>query len=289
MRPEVPDLTLLPPSTMPACWVLSGMDGAVSLRFDAKTGLEEGTGSDALCVDTGQPLLEGVGADILSLGHATRLQKGCLECLENDSFLIGMAQLPADANNIEEQSYRIYRAIIETTGERSLYRIWNYVPGINHEAPGMMENYKLFCSGRVRAFAEHYGDEDTAHFPSASATGSGNGLLTVVFLAGFPTATHWENPDQVPAYKYPQKYGPRSPAFARASRFTDPDGGEWVMVAGTAAIKGSETLYPGDFARQLPVTFDNLNLMLGQVGMQLNGQGVTRRRHVKVFLRNRKN
>jgi enamine deaminase RidA (YjgF/YER057c/UK114 family) len=259
------------------------------LRFDTSAGENNLPAKGVVCGGTGQPLLDGHKEDALSLHQASYHQLDCLEYLENEAFMIGMAQLPADPTNLGEQSHRIYRSIIETTGTRSLYRIWNFVPGINHETPGLLENYKLFCRGRAQAFAERFGDKDTTHFPSASATGCVNGRLTVIFLAGTAPATHWENPDQVPAYKYPQKYGPRSPAFARASRFTDLEGGEWILVAGTAAIKGSETLYPGDFERQLPVTLDNLDIVLRGAGIQLNGQSGARRRHLKVFLRHRSN
>jgi enamine deaminase RidA (YjgF/YER057c/UK114 family) len=234
--------------------------------------------------ETGQPLLDGNAEDILSIRGANIQQNGCLKYFENGNFLIGMAQLPADPASLESQSHRIYRALLATTGSWYLYRIWNFVPSINHEQPRILENYKLFCCGRSRAFSEAFGDGDTTHFPSASATGCQGGQLTVVFLAGEAPATHWENPEQVPAYEYPQQYGPRSPAFSRASRFTDTEGGEWILVAGTASIKGSETIHPGDFGRQLPVVFNNLDLVLRGAGMQLEGHS-RRRRHFKVFLR----
>ncbi len=52
-----------------------------------------------------------------------------------------------------------------------------------------------------------------------------------------------------------------------------------------AAIKGSETQHPGEFEKQLEVTFENIGIMLSQVGMDLHVPQPDRRRHFKVFLR----
>lgn len=236
----------------------------------------------------GQPLLAGNSCDMLLITRADFRRHECLECIENSDYIIGMARLAVTSANLEAESLRAYRAIIEATGTRHLYRIWNFVPKINHNAPGAMEHYKLFCSGRARAFGAYCGKAEQAHFPSASATGCRGDYLTIVFLAGVNTTKHWENPEQVPAYQYPEQYGPNSPSFARGSRFIDAKNGEWIFIAGTAAIKGSESLHPGDFNRQLAITFDNLDLVLGQVGLSLATKE-NRRRHFKVFLRNRKN
>lgn len=237
---------------------------------------------------TGQFLLDGHSCEILSIKGGNCHLHDCLNYIENDDLLIGIAQLPVTAANLEEQSERMYRAVIEITGSRYLYRVWNYIPRINEEEPGMIENYKLFCCGRAKALAKFYRDGNSMHFPAASATGCEGSHLTVVFLAGLLKPAHWENPEQLPAYEYPKKYGPRSPSFARASRFTDAEGGEWISVAGTAAIKGSETLFPGDFGRQLPIALENIDLVLRQVGMDLSAKK-SRRRHFKFFLRNSKN
>ena len=225
---------------------------------------------------------------MLSIAEAEWQQYDCLHYIDNGDFLIGIAKIAITPANFEKHSQHVYEAIIKTTGSRFIYRIWNYLPQINREEPGMMENYKLFCSGRALAFLNHYGREGSVHFPSASATGCEGNELTVVFLAGMTGVTHWENPEQLPAYKYPKKYGPCPPAFSRGSRFTDTKGGEWILVAGTAAIKGSETLYPRDFSRQLPVAFENMNTLLEQIGLNLAAQKM-RRSHFKFFLRNRKN
>ena len=287
MRPEISERKPAGGPKREGRWIIATTPDSGCLRFF--TGREPASARDPVFIDTGQPLLDGLAREGFVLGDTVCWRNGPVEWIENQLFILGRAQVPVTPATMEEESYRLYRQILEVVGQRSLYRIWNYVPNINHEEPGLLENYKLFCVGRSRAFAENYGATDTSHFPSASATGCSSDNLTVVFLAGFAEATHWENPEQVPAYKYPQQYGPRSPAFARASRFTGRDGNEWVFIAGTAAIKGSETQSPGQFEEQLEVTFENIGIMLSQAGMDLQNPQPDRRRHFKVFLRHPQN
>jgi enamine deaminase RidA (YjgF/YER057c/UK114 family) len=109
----------------------------------------------------------------------------------------------------------------------------------------------------------------------------------VIFLATRFAVENWENPEQTPAYCYPAQYGPRAPAFARASRFTDNNGVEWIFISGTAAIKGHETLHCGNFGGQLQVTLENVDIVLKKCGMRLEDCVSGRRRHFKAFLRHR--
>ena len=288
MRAKIAEISKSAPKISQTFWrIFSGAEGSCIRFKTCNEGPIKVSAFDAW-QSTGQPLLAGQSWDMLSITGAKCQRYDCLQCIDNGDFLIGIAQLPVTAANLEEQSRRIYRAIFKTTSSRFLYRIWNFVPRINREEQGMIENYKLFCSGRAQAFSDYYDHAESSHFPSASATGCDSDDLTVVFLAGAVGATHWENPEQIPAYKYPEKYGPRSPAFARGSRFIDTKGGEWILVAGTAAIKGSETLYPGDFSRQLPVVIENMEIVLKQVGVNLAAEK-NRRSHFKFFLRHAKN
>ncbi len=72
-----------------------------------------------------------------------------------------------------------------------------------------------------------------------------------------------ENPRQVPAYKYSRRYGPRPPCFARATRLAQPiDGAWWLLVAGTASIRGELTVHVGDVDAQTVETLDNLDALL---------------------------
>jgi chorismate lyase / 3-hydroxybenzoate synthase len=121
--------------------------------------------------------------------------------------------------------------------------------------------------------------------PAASAVGCQGSQLEVIFVAGKTAPTHFENPEQVPAYFYPIEHGPRAPSFARATVGRDGDR-TWTFISGTAAIKGHESIAPGAMDTQLECTLDNLRLIARTCGLGDNlGAGRMQRRHFKIYLR----
>lgn len=219
------------------------------------------------------------------LGGCRIQQKDGILFLDDGVRIGGCGQVKANFKDLEGATYTLYRKILRLGEGRVFCRFWNYVPNINHVERGRLENYRQFCSGRSRAFADTNGQNRADLFPAASATGTSDGTLTVVFLATRTHVRNWENPEQVPAYQYPPKYGPLPPSFARASEFTEPSGAKWTFISGTAAIKGHESQYAGDFRSQLEVTLDNIDRTLRCAELRLV-QDAPRPRHFKVFLRN---
>jgi hypothetical protein len=121
--------------------------------------------------------------------------------------------------------------------------------------------------------------------PAASAVGSRGSDIDVIFAAGEIAPTHFENPEQVPAYHYPLEHGPRAPTFARATvvRGTKQT---WTFISGTSAIKGHETVGAGALDAQLDCTLDNLRLIGRKAGLGDDvGRGSDARRHFKIYLR----
>lgn len=173
--------------------------------------------------------------------------------------LIGCASEPLGGTDVAARTEALYRRLLAACRGRSLYRMWNYVPAIN-ATTSAGENYRAFCVGRARAFEQVFGPGFELRLPAASAVGSAGSRLDVVFVAGEPPPLHVENPEQVPAYRYPAEHGPRSPSFARAT-VARIDGRPAVFVSGTAAIKGHRTIAPGDLEAQLDCTLDNLRLI----------------------------
>ncbi len=155
-----------------------------------------------------------------------------------------------------------YQRLLRYTKERGyghLVRIWNYLPRINEPEDGQ-ERYRAFCVGRAAAFdAMNIAQQD---YPSACALGTQAEDLVIYLLASRRAPMHFENPQQVSAWHYPQDYGPRSPAFARASLLASAGGGSSLFVSGTASVVGHATRYPGDVAGQLRVTLQNLDALL---------------------------
>jgi enamine deaminase RidA (YjgF/YER057c/UK114 family) len=199
-------------------------------------------------------------------------------------FLLGHTSESVGERDLTGRAQRLYERVLSACRERHLYRIWNYVPGINVEVGGL-ENYRAFCKGRSLAFESAFGGAFQPKLPAASAVGSDGQALHVIFVAGEMVPRHVENPEQVPAYQYPPEYGPRSPSFSRATRVSEA-GRDWIYVSGTAAIKGHATMAPGSLAEQIDCTLDNLRLISRscEIGGEL-GAGAGWKRSFKIYLR----
>jgi enamine deaminase RidA (YjgF/YER057c/UK114 family) len=200
-----------------------------------------------------------------------------------DSLLAGHAT-QAVAGSLEACTLDLYGRLLRATAGRSLHRVWNYVPDINGLGLGL-ENYRAFSAGRARAFEAAFGAGYRQALPAASAVGCRGAAIALVFVAGNSAPRHCENPEQMPAYDYPPKHGPRSPSFARATVATH-RGRPLVYISGTSAIKGHETVAPGSTKAQIECTLDNLRLISAAAGTgeDLRSQSGWERRF-KVYLR----
>lgn len=172
-----------------------------------------------------------------------------------------------DSGTLEDQTRRAYAALlegIERAGYPHLIRIWNFVPGINDRSSGL-ERYMLFCNGRAEAFAARHGSGLAGRVPAASAVGTVGDALIVHAVAAKEPGRHVENPRQVAAYRYPPRYGPKSPSFARATVPAAPWPGA-LFVSGTASIVGHESVHLGDPGRQTGETMSNIEAVLDAAG-----------------------
>lgn len=175
----------------------------------------------------------------------------------NDDVLFGCVEIEREAS-LDTAAYRAYSLLfdfIDTRGYGHLLRVWNYFPGINSDADGL-ERYRRFCRGRHDAFVAK-GRVVANDAPAACALGSRSGPLIVYFLASREAGRRVENPRQVSAYHYPERYGPRSPTFSRAMLTpTRRDG--LLFISGTAGIVGHETRHVGNAPEQARETVANL-------------------------------
>jgi hypothetical protein len=248
-------------------------------------------------VTTSRPLARGGGLELQNavLGpeareaifpeSVTREPGAGLQLFTRAGLLLGCVTEPvADERALARQTQDLYRRVLVATRGRHLYRIWNYIPRINGLADGL-ENYRAFCQGRSLAFEAEAGAGFPQVLPSASGVGTADGCLSLVFVAGSARPRHFENPEQIPAYRYPAEHGPRPPSFSRATVAVLPDR-TLAFISGTAAIKGHQTVAPDTLAAQLDCTLDNLRLISSVAGLgdQL-GAGRGGRRHFKVYLR----
>ncbi len=159
--------------------------------------------------------------------------------------------------NASEQAYRRLLAHVQSSNFPHLLRIWNYLDAIT-EGEGDDERYRQFCAGRAAGFtiAERC-------FPAATAIGriDGRRVLQVYWLSAAQPGSPLENPRQVAAWRYPRRYGPQAPTFARAMLAAEglpmP-----LLLSGTAAVVGHASQHPGDIDAQLDETMRNFATMI---------------------------
>ena len=183
-----------------------------------------------------------------------RRRHGSFVLLQDENTLVGAACVTVD-QPLESVADLAYKNLLDSLEGYHLLRVWNYVPNIN-ESIGDLENYKSFCIGRSNQFTSHQ-----LSMSSASAVGITGKNLVIYFLAVKEPVRHWENPEQVPAYRYPSRYGPKSPSFSRASEVVCSTGYAPIYVSGTASIKGHESKHIGNLHKQLTTTLDNIRII----------------------------
>jgi chorismate lyase / 3-hydroxybenzoate synthase len=207
---------------------------------------------------------------------------------QDGDWLFGVIDVPEDAG-LEAAAGHAYAGLFDalrTTGFTQLLRVWNYLPRINadHEQGDAMERYKRFNAGRQQAFLDA-GERAFEGSPAACAIGSADGPLRVRFLAGRGVVRHVENPRQVSAYHYPQRYGPRAPTFSRAALAEVGDGRLGLFVSGTASIVGHESVHRGDVRAQVRETVANLQALLANASTKSSARWSLRDLHGVVYVR----
>lgn len=181
--------------------------------------------------------------------------------------------LEADAAIAAEQLYRQLIEQIKQSDHPYPLRLWNFMPGIN-AGNGDHERYRRFCIGRGRAL-EAAGLSD-ARMCAATAIGSQRPLMQLVALTGSAPGMTIENPRQVSAWNYPRQYGPRQPAFARATGIELDGLRKGLLVSGTASVVGHETAHPGDVEAQTLEAAVNLEALLENAAQQMQRRPLAR-------------
>ncbi|MEG8182828.1 hypothetical protein GZH49_30640 [Nocardia terpenica] len=185
------------------------------------------------------------------------------------------------------ERYAAAFGLADALGYPTLVRMWNYVGDINAANADGLEIYRDFCLGRAEAFAAH-----GKAMPAATGVGThGSGVVFYFLSCRSGGVTHIENPRQIPAYRYPRRYGPKAPTFARATHLLPDGGSDTLFVSGTAAILGHETVCTGDVVRQCEVALANIRELVGEQNLGRYGiakpYGLAAIRRAKVYVRHR--
>jgi len=215
-------------------------------------------------------------------------QQGGIHYAVSGDMIFGSIRLPesdeATMDTIVCTAYRRIFDLLQAEACPHLIRVWNYVPNISCTANGL-ERYQRFCLGRHQAFSER--NQFFEHgLPAATAIGVRQGDLHIHFLAARHAGKQIENPRQVSAFRYPHRYGPRSPSFSRAmlKKWND---GHHLYISGTASIVGHESCHEGDLDRQLQETLRNIESLLGHAGdtSETRGDYLNTLSSVKIYIR----
>lgn len=184
-----------------------------------------------------------------------------------------------NAEQVANELYDELLKFIEQSHHTQIVRFWNYLPHINHGA-GDNENYKRFCTGRLRAFANN--NIANEQFPAASAVGHFKEGITIYALTCSKQVSYFANPRQVDAFKYPRQYGPSSPSFARASTVAI-NNSKLCFISGTASILGHETVHEGNLELQLETIKENIFYLLDET--RFHAQEI---KTLRIYLRHKK-
>lgn len=211
-------------------------------------------------------------------------------CYAHDGeFLFGSCRIPehADQREATEAAYAAALELIDIRGYPHLCRLWHYISGLNHRNGDGLDVYQEFCVGRARAL-ERAGL--LADMPAATAIGARGGGIVLYFLAcRSGVQVDIDNPRQVPPCRYPSRYSPRSPNFARATYLSDGVGGGQIFVSGTASILGHQTVHTGDVGSQCRVALENIAHLVGDRNLSVHGVAPGRSLrdlgNVKVYVR----
>ena len=202
-----------------------------------------------------------------------QVRMGMVQMNETVNGLFGSLEVEVPMGSIEEITQDAYSRIFETLAAYPGFRViryWNFVPDIVEAAAADESVYQFFNAGRYRAFRAHYGETlDTMAIPAASAVGTKGTLLRIEFMAVTEetSVAMIENKDQVPAYRYSEKYGKVAPFFSRGVIF-DNHGQRLLLSSGTASITGENSLHPGDIYEQLCQSIHNLRILGSQFNLK---------------------
>jgi chorismate lyase/3-hydroxybenzoate synthase len=190
-----------------------------------------------------------------------------------------------DMRECSRVAYDLLQSYLQQSPHPWPLKIWNYIPGIN-DGEGDDERYRQFCLGRAEAVPIDPGGSP----PLPAATGIGTSIeesaLQVYFLAGALPGLDVENPRQVSAWRYPRRYGPKSPLFSRAT-IMRMNGSSQYLISGTASIIGHQTHHENQVSNQLLESLRNVQSLLqegrrlmGGMQAKLDGNGI-----LKVYIR----
>lgn len=210
------------------------------------------------------------------------------ESLHGERFrrvrLIAPAAAALDDAALLRITRSLYAALRAALGDHPPIRIWNGVPGIVDPSATGGDRYREFNAGRHAAFIDWFGDDPerfAAAMPAATGVGITGEALVIDCLADALAGRAIENPRQVPAHRYSERYGRRPPCFSRATLIERSPVTQRpsLLISGTASIVGEDSQHAASAVAQLDETLTNLAALIDAAG----GRGLTDIRHLRAY------
>lgn len=213
---------------------------------------------------------------------------------ESENFCFRAVTVQDEAGGHQKKAENAYKQIFSDMKSDiyNIVRFWNYIPNIN-EKGDVQERYKEFCAGREEAFLEFY-HKNGSVYPAATGVGTyGNNLcLSLLAIHKKAERCNIENPNQVPAYRYPKQFGVSSPKFSRAA-YVEFESEKILLLSGTASIIGTDSVYIGDVIMQTNTTIDNIKILLDEKNLRkyaIEYSGIQANlKYLKVYIKNWEN
>lgn len=193
---------------------------------------------------------------------------------------------------VTETYLALHKAAQAMAVARQPVRVWNWVPAINRVVDDRRDRYMVFNAGRFDAFRQWFVGEDALEraAPAASAVGHSEDRFAVHMLTCSQPGKPLENPRQCSSYRYSKRFGPVPPCFARATllpgigahgfgptpdlaRGSGEQGGDamrTLLIAGTASIRGEDSVHAHSLDEQVGETLANLEAVTRRAGMSLS-------------------
>lgn len=183
----------------------------------------------------------------------------------------------SDSNkNFEEQSFEVFSQMedilsLEGMEFSSIIRQWSYIGNITG-MHGEEQNYQVFNNLRAKFYAK---SNNWIGFPAATGIGMRTNGIVVDFVAaslkGIVRRYPLKNPAQIDAHEYSQnvlvgnsgsgEHELKTPRFERAMVIWN-NRMNRVIISGTAAITGENTVATGDVGEQTNITLNNIESLV---------------------------
>ena len=153
-----------------------------------------------------------------------------------------------------------YADLLDGIPKRDIFRIWNFIPGINARDESDQDRYMRFNAARFQAFE---GQPDDEHpYPPASGVGHEGRDLVLHLLRGNVVVEAVDNPRQILPERYSETWGKLPPVFIRSALVSGVLEDRMLIISGTASVRGEETMHVDDLDAQLDETIRNIEELL---------------------------